>query len=86
MFSSLVRHRKISLIVLGLVSATALSVLSFALPSGGWEVSGDPECVDSTLVCATWEFAGGGSEGPCCVTMSDFYSNRFRCTSFDFRD
>ncbi len=77
--------RKTLLASAALITAMAFCAVAWALPTGGWVLTSEFECNDPNLVCAEWEFAGGGTTEPCCVTMGNYAANRPYCTSSDFR-
>lgn len=79
------RMQRRLMFVVALLAAVMVCALAMALPTGGWVMTEDLECVDSELVCAEWEFAGGGRTEPCCVSMGDFSANRPNCASTEYR-
>lgn len=77
--------RRKLILAAALIATAMLCAWATALPTGGWVLTPDLECEDSALVCAEWEFEGGGRTDACCVTMGDFTANRPTCTSTNYR-
>ncbi len=91
MFRSISHHWKPLLIFMSVAIAAALSVA--ALPddnevdgeTGRWIPTSNTECENPALICVVWEFSGGGTSPPCCITPDDLLASSPTCTSTNFR-
>ncbi len=89
MFRSISRRWKPLLILLSVAIAAALSAVAIPVvneDTGRWIPTPNVECEDPALVCVVWEFAGGGTTPPCCITPAELLASVPICTSTDFRD